>query len=250
MKSGLRRSLALALGLCTLTAGASAASVTFSDVPSRYWGYSHITKAASNGLVSGLGDGRYGPEEKLSNAHFVTMICGMFYEDEVSAQGSSADWWRPSLNAAYSAGILKGTQAAQQRASAGDWSASVANAQISRYDMAQIMYHVAVDQGFEAPSAASLAYSSARIRDFSSIPSNYQYAVLYSYAKGFLSGDDQGRFNGGNSPNRAEGCGGPLLPVRGAGVPPVPHLQQLQPTDRQLRCHGRERVRPAAGTGG
>ena len=204
MKSGLRRSLALALGLCTLTAGASAASVTFSDVPSRYWGYSHITKAASNGLVSGLGDGRYGPEEKLSNAHFVTMICGMFYEDEVSAQGSSSDWWRPYLNAAYSAGILKGTQAAQQRASAGDWSASVANAQISRYDMAQIMYHVAVDQGFEAPSAASLAYSSARIRDFSSIPSNYQYAVLYSYAKGFLSGDDQGRFNGGNSPNRAE----------------------------------------------
>ena len=204
MKSGLRRSLALALGLCTLTAGASAASVTFSDVPSRYWGYSHITKAASNGLVSGLGDGRYGPEEKLSNAHFVTMICGMFYEDEVSAQGSSSDWWRPYLNAAYSAGILKGTQAAQQRASAGDWSASVANAMISRYDMAQIMYHVAVDQGFEDPSAASLAYASARIRDFSSIPSNYQYAVLYSYAKGFLSGDDQGRFNGGNSPNRAE----------------------------------------------
>ena len=91
MKSGLRRSLALALGLCTLTVWASAASVTFSDVPSSYWGYSHITKAASNGLVSGLGDGRYGPEEKLSNAHFVTMICGMFYEDEVSAQGSSAD---------------------------------------------------------------------------------------------------------------------------------------------------------------
>ena len=57
MKSGLRRSLALALGLCTLTVGASAASVTFRDVPSSYWGYSHITKAASNGLVSGLGDG-------------------------------------------------------------------------------------------------------------------------------------------------------------------------------------------------
>ena len=52
--------------------------------------------------------------------------------DEVSAQGSSSDWWRPYLNAAYSAGILKGTQAAQQRASAGDWSASVAEAQISR----------------------------------------------------------------------------------------------------------------------
>ena len=94
------------------------------------------------------------------------MICGMFYEDEVSAQGSSSDWWRPYLNAAYSAGILKGTQASQQRASAGDWSASVAEAQISRYDMAQIMYHVAVDQGFEDPSAASLAYASAEYPSF------------------------------------------------------------------------------------
>ena len=204
MKSGLRRTLALALGLCTLTAGASAASVTFQDVPSSYWGYPYITKAASNGLVSGLGDGRYGPQETLSNAHFVTMVCGMFYEDEVSAQGSSSDWWRPYLNAAYSAGILKGTQAAQQRASAGDWTASAANAKISRYDMAQIMYNVASAQGFEAPSAASLAYSSARIRDFSSVPSSYQYAVLYSYAKGFLSGDQNSRFNGGNSTSRAE----------------------------------------------
>ncbi len=204
MKSGLRRTLALALGLCTLTAGASAASVTFRDVPSSYWGYPYITKAASNGLVSGLGDGRYGPQETLSNAHFVTMVCGMFYEDEVSAQSSSSDWWRPYLNAAYSAGILKGTQAAQQRASAGDWTASVANAKISRYDMAQIMYNVATAQGFEEPSAASLAYSSVRIRDFSSVPSSYQYAVLYSYAKGFLSGDQNGRFNGGSSTTRAE----------------------------------------------
>ena len=49
MKSGLRRSLALALGLCTLTVGASAASVTFRDVPSSYWGYSHITKPPPTG---------------------------------------------------------------------------------------------------------------------------------------------------------------------------------------------------------
>ena len=62
MKSGLRRSLALGRGLCTQTVGASPATVTYRDVPSTYWGYSHITKAASNELVSGLGDGRYGPE--------------------------------------------------------------------------------------------------------------------------------------------------------------------------------------------
>lgn len=55
MKAGLRRAIALSLGLCALTIPASAAT-SFTDVPSTYWGYSYITKAANNGLVSGIGN--------------------------------------------------------------------------------------------------------------------------------------------------------------------------------------------------
>ena len=94
MKTGLRRLLALALGAGLLTANTYAAATTFTDVPTTYWGYYYIDRAATEGLVSGIGDNQYGPEQTLSNAQFVTMICNMFYKTAVAAnQNSSGQWW-------------------------------------------------------------------------------------------------------------------------------------------------------------
>lgn len=203
MKAGFRRTIALALGLCALTIPASAAS-TFSDVPSSYWGYSYITEAASKGLVSGIGNGQYGPEQKLSNAQFVTMVCNMFYSDLVKAQGTSADWWRPYMNVAQAVGLLNGTTAGSQYAASGSFTAANANGQISRYDMAQIMYNVSTLQRWETPDSMSLVLSQLLIQDFSTIPTSYQMAVAYCYAKGFLSGDENGNFNGSSTTTRAQ----------------------------------------------
>ena len=58
MKTGLRRLLALALGAGLLTANTYAAATTFTDVPTTYWGYYYIDRAATEGLVSGIGDNR------------------------------------------------------------------------------------------------------------------------------------------------------------------------------------------------
>ena len=83
MKAGFRRAIALSLGLCALTIPASAVTTTFTDVPSSYWGYSYITEAASKGLVSGIGNQQYGPEQTLTQTQFVTMVCNMFYSTAV-----------------------------------------------------------------------------------------------------------------------------------------------------------------------
>lgn len=203
MKAGFRRTIALALGLCALTIPASAAS-TFSDVPSSYWGYSYITEAASKGLVSGIGNGQYGPEQKLSNAQFVTMVCNMFYSDLVKAQGTSADWWRPYMNVAQAVGLLNGTTAGSQYAASGSFTAANAKGQISRYDMAQIMYNLSTAQRWEFPNELAILANLALIQDMSSIPSNYQMPVAYCYAKGFLSGDENGNFNGSSTTTRAQ----------------------------------------------
>ena len=147
MKTGLRRLLALALGAGLLTANTYAAATTFTDVPATYWGYYYIDRAATEGLVSGIGDNQYGPEQTLSNAQFVTMICNMFYKTAVAAnQNSSGQWWYPYMAAAYSAGILSNTTVAQRRAAAGGWTEAMVNAEISRYDMAQIMVNVGEPQ--------------------------------------------------------------------------------------------------------
>ena len=203
MKAGLRRTIALALGLCALTIPASAAT-TFTDVPSSYWGYSYINEAASKGLVSGIGNGKYGPEETLSNAQFVTMVCNLFYSNLVDAQSSSSDWWRPYMNVAYSAGLLQGTTAAQQYAASGGWTTSAVNGNISRYDMAQIISNLSTDQKWESPDSMSLVLSQLLIKDWSSVPTQYQTAVAVCYAKGFLTGDENGNFNGSDNSTRAQ----------------------------------------------
>lgn len=203
MKAGLRRAIALSLGLCALTIPASAAT-SFTDVPSTYWGYSYITKAANNGLVTGIGNNQYGPEQKLSNAQFVTMVCNLFYSNQVKAQGTSSDWWRPYMNVAYANNLLSGTTVGQSYAATGSWSSSSVNGQISRYDMAQIMYNLSTAQRWEFPNELAILANLALIQDMSSIPSNYQMPVAYCYAKGFLSGDENGNFNGSDTTTRAQ----------------------------------------------
>lgn len=203
MKAGLRRAIALSLGLCALTIPASAAA-TFTDVPSTYWGYSYITKAANNGLVSGIGNNQYGPEQKLSNAQFVTMVCNLFYSNQVKAQGSSSDWWRPYMNVAYANNLLSGTTVGQNYAAAGSWNSSSVNGQISRYDMAQIMYNLSTVQRWESPNSMSLVLAQYAIRDFGSIPTNYQMPVAYCFAKGLLTGDENSNFNGSATTTRAQ----------------------------------------------
>lgn len=203
MKAGFRRAIALSLGLCAMTIPASAATA-FTDVPSTYWGYSYIKEAASNGLVSGIGDNQYGPEQTLSNAQFVTMVCNLFYADQVKSQGTSSDWWRPYMNVAYANGLLSGTTVGQQYASGGAWSAYSVNGQISRYDMAQVMYNLSSAQKWESPDSTSLVLAQLLIQDFGSIPANYQMPVAYCYAKGLLSGDENSNFNGSASTTRAQ----------------------------------------------
>ena len=203
MKAGLRRAIALSLGLCALTIPASAAA-TFTDVPSTYWGYSYITKAANNGLVSGIGNNQYGPEQKLSNAQFVTMVCNLFYSNQVKAQGTSSDWWRPYMNVAYANNLLSGTTVGQNYAAAGSWNSSSVNGQISRYDMAQIMYNLSTVQRWESPNSMSLVLAQYAIRDFGSIPTNYQMPVAYCFAKGLLTGDENSNFNGSATTTRAQ----------------------------------------------
>lgn len=70
--------------------------------------------------------------------------------------------------------------------------------------MAQIMVNVAGSKGWENPSALDLMAARISIKDWSTIPSNYQNAVAGAYARKLLSGDENGNFNGAASTTRAQ----------------------------------------------
>ena len=46
----------------------------FTDVPENHWANPYVVKAAELGLVSGYGDGRYGPSDKLTYEQAITMV--------------------------------------------------------------------------------------------------------------------------------------------------------------------------------
>lgn len=48
--------------------------MTFSDVSSEYWGFGAIENAYSLGLVNGVGDGKFAPEQNVTAPQFATMI--------------------------------------------------------------------------------------------------------------------------------------------------------------------------------
>ncbi len=82
--------LLIAAMLISIVAGifASNGKPTFTDVPSSHWSYSYVEKAAENGWVSGIGNGKFGVDNQVTYAEFSTMLVRAFL------RGTGA-LWRP-----------------------------------------------------------------------------------------------------------------------------------------------------------
>ena len=198
MKRMLRTAVAALLSVGILAGSVLTSSAAFTDVPSTHWAYAYVQKASENGLVSGIGSGLYGVDNKLSAADFATMVCALLYPGQADAlQGTSSYWWYPYMETAYKLGLLTGTTAGDSRASTGAWYSSVAEEKLTRYDLAQIIYNAQKLQNWTMPTATELLIYMATIPDWSQIPTKYQTAVATSYSGGFLSGmDGKGTFMG------------------------------------------------------
>ena len=205
MKRMLKTAAAVLLGASMLVTGALAANTSFSDVPSNHWAYSYVTRAAQEGLVNGMGDGVYGENVPLNIGQFSVMVCQLLYPEAADEYaGRSSYYWYQYAEAAYLKGDLDGTVAGERRRTDGAWTATVVEADMSRYDLAQIIANVMESQGWQTPDTTAILLAMATIPDWSEIPTNYQSAVAMAYAGGFLSGKDGGVFDGGSPLKRAE----------------------------------------------
>lgn len=67
-----------------LTAGGS----VFTDVPANHWANPYVVKAAELGLVTGYGDGRFGPDDTVTYEQAITMLIqSVNLGDEALKQG-------------------------------------------------------------------------------------------------------------------------------------------------------------------
>lgn len=204
--------LSIMLAVTMFSTTAFAASINFNDVPTSHWAHASISKMADKGIVAGVGDGKYSPEGTVTNAAFITMIARQFYQTK---DGGDL-WYGPHLQAAESAGILKGTMVGMDN--------GLVNNTINRYDMAQIMYNV-----MGSPAATG---DTSKIADWGSVPSSYRDAVSVCYSMGLLTGvDTAGTFHGDGVMTRAQAAAvmDRLITAKGDNTTPTPPPEQQPP---------------------
>ena len=178
----------LAATLCTPTL---AAGGSFWDVPPGYWAADYIQTLSEKELINGVGNGRFAPEETVSNASFVVMAMRPFLPalgleaDELEDGGS---WYQGYLDSARELGLLS--------------SCTFTDAQgpMSRYDMACFTAALGRQVGLTAPAGAG----GAGLADYATMPSERRQAVDYTCALGLLTGYSDGAFHGEDSMTRAQ----------------------------------------------
>lgn len=162
----------------------------FSDLQSAAWAAEAINALAKEGIVSGVGNGRFEPDTLVTREEFIVMIVnllglkpsGMVTMDFMDVKSDA--WYYRSMLAAYSCGIIIGK---------GDGSVGIGE-EITRQDMAVMAYRA---MGMTETDAAEFA-DSAEIADYA------KEAVGALSAKGILNGFEDRTFRPKNFATRAE----------------------------------------------
>ena len=85
-----RAALALAtVMMVSIIAGVFAAGSnhTFSDVPPNHWAYSYVERAADNGWVNGIGNGKFGVDNNVTYGELALMLGRSIYPELIDWYG-------------------------------------------------------------------------------------------------------------------------------------------------------------------
>lgn len=194
-------SLILALtAALTLTLPAFAAGDPFTDVPKNAYYYTYVEEAVANGWINGYGDGRFGPEDKVTYAQMCIMLTKAFFKDELDAYtGPKTTWYTAYCNVASEIGLLEGTNVKNTPTDA----TAVAQ-HMNRYEMAQMIYNAMKAANKKMPTNIEVFNARMATADWDAIPKNYRDAVDNCKAAGIINGfDSQGTFAGAGYMSRA-----------------------------------------------
>lgn len=173
---------------------------TFTDVPKNAYYYTYVEEAVANGWINGYGDGRFGPEDKVTYAQMCIMLTKAFFKDELDAYtGPKTTWYTSYCNVASEIGLLEGTNVKNTPTDA----TAVAQ-HMNRYEMAQMIYNAMKAANKKMPTNIEVFNARMATADWHAIPRNYRDAVDNCKAAGIINGiDSQGTFAGAGYMSRA-----------------------------------------------
>lgn len=200
---------------------ASTSTPTFSDVPTKHWAYSYVERAADEGWVTGIGNGKFGVDNQITYGEMFAMLVRVYLSDEpaldLDLHNYTEHWYDPYCMVAddysFTDGLRFGNSSLYR-----EHGEEIVN----RYDMAQFFYNV-MDHFAETAEIYRKGYGvstewdnfylpkydavsvQAGIADWNSVPANYREAVTAIVGSGIITGvDGKGTFNGNGVMTRAQ----------------------------------------------
>lgn len=164
----------------------------FSDVAATDWFFETVMEAYDRGIVSGMGDGSFAPDDMALRGQTVTMLHRIMGKP---ASGNSAgftdlteSYYRDAVNWAANAGIVKGCSDTEFDP----------NGRITRQDLVTILYRM---EGCPEANGNLGSFS-----DASDVRAYAQEAMAWAVEKGILYGYEDNTLCPGAEASRAEVC--------------------------------------------
>lgn len=196
-----KRLLAIILSTVTLLSCTSALAADYSDINKSAWYYNYVNKISELKAFAGYEDGTFRPDNQITQEEFIkTVVClvsGELTEDNISETknpwGDRWDAWAvPYLDKAFELGLLT-----EQ-----DIMFKLNGIPCNRGEMAKVITR-AVNYLKEEPVSDTSTYTS-KLKDYNRMKEEYKPYVLQAYAKGIISGYDDGTFRDDGLLTRAE----------------------------------------------
>lgn len=164
------------------TDGTVQRETTFTDVLG-HWGEKAVLYVSGRGLMRGVGDSLFAPDDVLTRAMFVTIIYRLENEPEANAavftDVERGSWYENAVAWANENGIVSGVSDTEY----------APDDYVTREQMAVMLYRYAQFKGYDISSDKTAEYS-----DFETVSEYAKEAVSWAFAKSVMSGNADGTF--------------------------------------------------------
>lgn len=171
-------------------------SSVFTDMETDRWSYDEVQYLVAKKIISGYEDGSFKPQNKITRAEFIKMISSTFDFEYTAAEGentfadiSGYDWYYGDVITAYNNKIVYGDEYGKFNP----------NEQITRQEMAAILYRAIVAKGVEIDTVESV-----NIADKNSIADWAYTSVFRLVGMDIINGCEDGTFKPENKATREE----------------------------------------------
>ena len=170
-----------------------------SDVPTNAWYYNSVQFVYSRALMNGKGEGRFAPLDRITRGEFATVLYNKENKPQTDYRAIFSDiaedkWYTRPVMWAFDRKIVKGY---------GDTGVFGVSDDITREQMAQMLYAYAKNKGYELAADPSAL---GRFGDTALVSTWAQPAMRWAVTRGVLSGtgDDIPLLNPQGKTTRAE----------------------------------------------